>query len=326
MRVSDFRAALQNGRKFSAVFTYGECEFYLNMLQEEYFTAAGVEEVESFYFDEYSFENAKSFLSQPSLFSPTNALLIKTDKKLKPADAKALFEICEKNEGAFVFIQYFKPQNKEEWVFNQDAKKIETALKSFKDAVAMRVFNPFPDEAIRLLHGLAQKKGLEIERERLYSLYNAQNQNLTLAAAELQKQILHEIHEQSYSLGSVKLDDIFEAILFKKEFSDLLARAMEEGYQPIEVVMSAQNRMREIFNFFAYIRSFGHLDKKEITGFASYPEALARKNGDLAMRLNEDKIREVFLVLAECSLSIKENRGEPYANLLSSLMKIKALV
>lgn len=330
MKLYELKNLIKAKKPLRGVLLCGECEVYMDGLAKGFFETYEIEEYDKFYFDEISFEALKNTLSQPSLFSPVIAIFMKTDKKLKPSELKELFGICAKNEGVYLVIEYLKGSSTDDWVFNKEVKALEAEADKIPICAGVRVYNPREQEALEILAQAAKEGGFEIDRNRLYTLYNYQNQNLSLSMAELKKEMLHSFEGvglgEGYSLGVVSLDELITAMFEKKEFHKKLERILEEGYQPIEIVIALQGKFRDIFYFYAYIISYGEANKAEITGIYNYPEDLAKKNSEIALRLKGDKITKIFSELLECSLAIKESRGEPLSLLLSSLIKIQALL
>jgi len=327
MKPFELKNAIKSKKPLKALLLGGECEIYIDKITKDFFDTFGVDEYEKFYFDEASVETIRSTLSQPSLFSPLNAALVKTDKKFKPSEIKELFSICSKNENTYLVIEYLKTQNSEDWEFNKEIKALEAEADKIEFCAGARIYPPYPEEAVSILSDIAKESGKELDKTDLYTIYNSQGQNLSLASIELKKRILHSFEggaQESYSLNIVTLDDLIDSMLERKDFHQKLQRVLEEGYQPIEIVIALQARFRDIFYFYAYIVSFGDVNKKEITGFYNYPEHLAKKNSDLALKLKGDRINSIFSTLMECSLKIKEGKGDSLSHLIASLMKIQA--
>lgn len=330
MKLYELKNLIKAKKPLKGLLLCGECEAYMDRLARGFFERYGIKEYDKFYFDEISFETLKATLSQPSLFSPTVALFIKTDKKMNSSDLRELFNICSKNEGAYLIIEYLKAVNVDDWVFNKEVKALEAEVDRMALCAGVRVYNPREQEALEILSEVAKEYNFEIDRNRLYAIYSHQNQNLSLSIAELKKEIIHSFDGvglgEGYSLGVVSLNELIDALFEKKDFYKKLERVLEEGYQPIEIVIALQGRFRDIFYFYAYIMSYGEVNKAEITGIYNYPEDLAKKNSELALKLKGEKIMLIFSELLECSLNIKENRGDALSLLLSSLIKIQASI
>ncbi|MFP4332067.1 MAG: hypothetical protein ACLFQJ_02095 [Campylobacterales bacterium] len=333
MYQSEFLSALKAEQRFKSLFFYGECEYRMDTLARKFFDSVGATEIEKLYFDEYSFKELKATLSQPSLFSPTNAVLIKSDKKFKDKELKEAVEICFEAEASYAVFIYQKSPNKNDREYYKNAASLSKVFNKAKNSASIRLFKTTERDAYEAMSEVVDSADVEFDKSKLLNIFNYQNQDLALSVAELKKMLLHSFGEggviQEYSMGVVNLDELVSSVIEKKDMENLLynlQRVLEEGYTPIEIVIALQSKIRELFNFYAYIRSTGKLDKLEILGNPKYPDALANKSADLAMRLGGESIYRILDILLECSLDIKENRGDAYSLLVSTLMKIKALV
>jgi DNA polymerase III delta subunit len=333
MYQSEFLSTLKSKPEFKSLFFYGECEYRMDVLAAKFFKAVGAHEIEKLYFDEYSFKTLKSTLSQPSLFSPTNAVLIKSDKKFKDKELKEAVDICFEAQASYAVFIYQKSPNKNDREYYKNAASLSKAFSKAKNSASIRLFKTSERDAYEAMSEVVDDSNVEFDKSKLLTIFNYQNQDLALAIAELKKMLLHSFEDggvlQEYSMGVINLDELVSSLIEKKDSEALLynlQRVLEEGYTPIEIVIAFQSKVRELFNFYAYIRSTGKLDKLEILGNPKYPDALANKSAEIAMRLGGENIYRIFDLLLECSLDIKENKGDAYSVLVSTLMKIKALV
>ena len=171
----ELEAAL-NSAKFPNYFLlYGADEYQIELFAKEIFAKFKDFEILSLYYDEYDFEAARTHLCEPSLFGGSPLLHVKSDKKIPAKELKTLIEGC-KNGGAFVF-ELFEP----------DAKAVFDTQKAFGVNFA-RFFKPgSPEEAVNLLGRQAAKMSLNITKNALFELYRIHNENLYLAASELNK-------------------------------------------------------------------------------------------------------------------------------------------
>ena len=69
---------------YNAYMFYGQCDYLVDTYSAKVAAKlANGEDVRKIYFDEYNFKECDAFLSQSSLFSSSNILLIKTIKKIQ---------------------------------------------------------------------------------------------------------------------------------------------------------------------------------------------------------------------------------------------------
>ncbi len=139
-----------------AVLLYGDndylIEHYISLYKEKLDAKEGALVL---YFDEWNFEQAKSYLSQTSLFGGTNLLIVKYDKKIPKKELDQLIELTNKNtDNYFLFIYNGEQKN---------AKSITTAFTPKKAAAWVRFFEPNIREGTTLLQQKAQKIPLYFE-------------------------------------------------------------------------------------------------------------------------------------------------------------------
>lgn len=333
MYQSEFLLAINDRNSLKSLFFYGECEYRMDLLSRKFFDSIGAEEIEKLYFDEFSFKDLKATLSQPSLFSPTNAVLVKSDKKFKEREIKEIVEMCYEVKASYVVFLYLKNPSKSDKEYYKNASSLSKIFTKAKKAAAIRLFKTNEKEAYEAMCEIVDESSVEFDRAKLLNIFNYQNQDLALAVAELKKILLHSFEDggvtQEYSMGVVSLSELVESLIERRDTKSLLynlQRVLEEGYSGIEIIIALQSRIRELFNYYAYIKSTGRVDKLEILGNPKYPDALANRSAELAMRMGGESIYKISDLLLECSLEIKENRGDSYSILVSTLMKIKALI
>ena len=171
----ELEAALNSAKFPNHFLLYGADEYQIELFAKEILAKFKDFEILSFYYDEYDFDAARAHLCEPSLFGGSPLLHVKSDKKIPAKELKILIDGC-KNGGAFVF-ELFEP----------DAKAVFDTQKAFGVNFA-RFFKPgSPEEAVNLLGRQAAKMSLNITRNALFELYRIHNENLYLAASELNK-------------------------------------------------------------------------------------------------------------------------------------------
>ena len=90
-----------------AILLYGENSYLINSYIQHYINITdATKSLMRQYYDEYSFDSAKSYLSQSSLFGGTNLLLIKRDKKIPKKELDILIELINKNSNNYLIFYY----------------------------------------------------------------------------------------------------------------------------------------------------------------------------------------------------------------------------
>lgn len=275
------------------------------------------------YFDEYDFEMAKSHLEERSLFGGKNILYIKSDKKINQKELKVLIEACEKNDGNFLFELY-----------ESDTKITSETQRAFGNNFA-RFFKPSNfQEAAELLVISARKLGLNISQGALYELYAIHNENLYLAASELNKlSMLNEyIDEQSvkslvYGLGSVNFDDFFNKFLNLKPVAKLLEDMTSDvSFNEIFLINSLYKAFYKLFKLHSQIKISGSFDIKSALGYAPPPNiANILKQQSLAINLKQ--FHKIFVKLNESEYELKTNTNiDKNAYIISVIISLQNII
>ena len=90
-----------------AMLFFGENEYLIaNYLQHYTNITNATDSLLTLYFGEYTFDQAKAYLSQSSLFGGTNLLIIKRDKKIPKKELDTLIELVGKNSENFLLFHY----------------------------------------------------------------------------------------------------------------------------------------------------------------------------------------------------------------------------
>ncbi len=273
-----------------------------------------------FYYDEYDFESAKNYLSQASLFGDTNLLILKNDKQIPTKDLKTLIEICKKTPNSYFIYE----------LYANTAPKITQIFHKENDAVHVRFFKPFESEALKELSDIAASYNLNIDHATLRHLYHLVQEDLMLAAKELEKLSIYqevgtkEIDALVYPLSTLHLETLYKAILTKAPLAQLLQRIEEEDLDIIAILLGLERYVKDLFLYYSYIRLHGKADSKEILGYKP-PKDVEKERIELAIKIKN--YPEIFLTLQECEYQLKTMKDIDKKSLLySCLMKIQALI
>jgi len=294
LRVSPPRAMLFYGENPYLIASY--LQFYINITKAS-------DSLLRLYFDEYSFERAKSYLSQTSLFGGTNLLIIKREKKIPKKELDKLIEFVAKSPDNFLLFEY---QGKA-----TDAKSLQTSFSPKKGGNWLRLFEPNIKESITILQKKSQNIGLNIDYYALQHLILLLNNNLTLCANELDKLAILEgevtskdIDRLVYSTAPLAMEQLLIDLFEKKPVVETMSRLLELGEDEFSILRSTQFFVNQIFLFHAYIKLHGAVDSKAILGY-KLPRNIEEQKGKLAISIKSSTLLKIFEHLLEVEIEIK---------------------
>ncbi len=179
-------------------------EYYTSLVTSQLGTP---DEIEKLYFDDFDFKYSRDKLLQSSLFTANNILVIKLDKKLPKKEVVELIQACNTNPDSKVIFACMG---------DTDFKTMGGYFTTKLNAVSVRMFSPFPNEAVRLLEAQAKDFGINCEMSALNHLYFMHRQDLSLCVNDLKKlSILDEritpdiVSKHCFGIGAVDFEDFF---------------------------------------------------------------------------------------------------------------------
>ena len=299
----EFENLLQKSPPRAMLF-YGENSYLVGAYLQHYVNVTRASEsILSLYFDEYSFERAKAYLSQSSLFGGTNLLIVKHHKKIPKKELDVLIELVGKSSDNFFLFEY---QGKA-----SDAKNLQNAFSPKKGANWLRLFEPNIRESIAMLQKKAQQIGLDIDHYALQHLMLLLNNNLTLCANELNKLAILEgkvtskdIDRLVYSTAPLAIEQLLIDLFSKKPIVATISRLLEVGEDEFSILRSSQFFVNQIFLFHAFMKLHGHIDSKAILGY-KLPKQIEEQKATLALRVKSTALIKIFELLLEVELQIK---------------------
>lgn len=316
---------LNKGYNLKSILLYGEEPFYIKEYSNKIAQLLSPDKENRlvYYFDEYSFEGAKNYLSQSSLFGDTNLLIIKHEKLLPKNELDTLVDICNKNENSFFIFE----------LYSNDAKKVEKSFDKKKRAQSVRFFKATLYEAQAILSAFAQKKGIDIDNYSLNHLLLWLDINIELALKELEKLSINkekigskEIDELVYPLNTINLEKFYIDLLNKKPILKILKKLEEEEINEIRVILGLENFLQQLFMFHSYIKLNGRFDSREVLGY-KLPPQIEKERVQLAIKLKEQNFLDIFKALQDSELVLKSvSNIEKKSYLFSTLIKIQALL
>jgi DNA polymerase-3 subunit delta len=309
-----------------AVLLYGDNEYLIDYYLELYKTKLQAKEsMLTLYFDEWSFEQAKSYLSQTSLFGGTNLLVVRYDKKIPKKELDILVELANKTPDNYFVFAYAGDQQK--------AKSITTSFTEKKGAVWVRFFEPNIRDGVALLQQKAQEINLDIDHYAISHLMLLLNNNLALCSNELEKLAIlntkvtsRDIDRLVYSTAPLATEQLLIDIFNKKPIINTIKKLLELGEDEFFILRSTQYFVNEIFLINAYIKVYGTPDFKEIFGFLPPPQIRERKQ-QLALKVKSPSLLKIFEHLLESELAMKKAPStQKEVMLYSTLIKLQSYI
>lgn len=312
----------------NAMFLYGACFYQIGHFGDKivHLWSDGVDESMNFYFDAYDFSAIKNYLSQSSLFGDKNIAVIKTEKLIAKKELDILVQICQKTQNSYLLLQNYKEE-----------KKTVNMSKSFSKKNGgdfVRFFKPNMGEAMQMLNDEARKKGLNVQGYALNYLYQAQNEDLSLAINELDKLSILEkeitkkdIDSLVYGLGEVGLESFISSLIDKKDVRENFKVLLEGGhYNHVEIINALQKYIIQLYLFHLYVKINGNIDIKSILGY-NLPRDLATLRSNQCMRINPQTFKNLLEALALSEYKIKtDSKLDKDAYLLSVILKIQSIL
>ncbi len=287
-----------------AVLLYGDNEYMLDHYVQLYkIKLNAADSLLSLYHDEYDYDQAKSYLSQSSLFGGTNFLLIRSEKKVPKKELESLIELVQKNSDNHLLYIYEGSAS--------NAKSLQTSFSDKKGGVWVRFFEPNVRDGVAMLQQKAQEIGLEIDHYALSHLMTLLNNNLALCANELEKLAIlgtkiesKDIDRLVYSTAPLGSEQLLIDLFNKKEIKETITKLLDLGEDEYSILRATQFFVNQIFLFHAYIRIHGQPDSKAILGY-KLPRHIEDQKARLALKVKTSALLKIYEHLLETELSIK---------------------
>lgn len=320
MYKNEFDKELVKGIAYNAYMFYGAENYLIENYGENIAAVlANGEDINKLYFEEFEVETAVTILSQNSLFSSTNIVLAKINKKIPKKELDKLIEACNTNPDSRIILCCFG---------DADFKSMESSFTKKNNAVSVR-FYPLEDyEAKNLLIKKANELQIQIEPHDLEFLYTMHQKDLSLSMGDLKKlsildgQITSKtINLQCFGLGSVNIDDFLEKLLLGKNINKDLYDLLEEGMNEVALVSRITGFVQTLFMINSYLKLNGTLNILEIWGFP-LPQKIANRQAELAKKFQKDDFSSMLLFLQELELKLKSGKLIDLNSYLQSKLRI----
>ncbi|PAF43134.1 DNA polymerase III subunit delta [Helicobacter sp. 11S02596-1] len=312
---------------------YGESEFLIQYYSEK--IARKTTEMANkttFYYSDYDFGAVMDILGQSSLFGDVALVVLKLDKKLPKKEIEAMLKALQTNQQNALIIEFYRSETKSNAEYAKDFREFGANFKHSclgNAAIEVRFFAPNFYESISLLKERAKALNLAIEERLLGVILTMQNNHLGIAYNELEKFCildapirLEDIQRLSYGLGSVGIDELYGAIFDKKDIFEICEKMLEDGLAELDILRELERYFYQLFLFFAYIKTYGSPNAKDILGFAP-PQAIVEKLASRSIRIKEEGYRGIFELFAKWRNA--SMRGEKNTS-LHFLMKLQAYI
>ncbi|EAB5248607.1 MULTISPECIES: DNA polymerase III subunit delta [Campylobacter] len=300
-------------------FLYGadnfQSELYAEFIKEKY----KPDETLKLFFEEYNFARASDFLSAGSLFSEKKLLEIKTSKKIAIKDLKILVDLCKNNADNFFLLEFYDESSKQ-----SDIEKIFSPhfVRFFKANGAK--------EGVELLSIKAKQLRVEITQNALFTLFTSFDENLYLAASELNKFSGLRVDEKTieqycYSLNTGSFESFFDKILKKQDFKSELEKILD-NFNEIALINSLYNSFYRLFKIALYVKVNGKIDFKELLGYTPPPQ-VGQNLSSQAFSLKIEQYKEIFTLLLKSEYELKINSKLVKKEfLISNLLKLARIL
>jgi DNA polymerase-3 subunit delta len=288
-----------------AVLLYGENEYLIDYYIDTYIKQTDAKEsLLSLYHDEWNFEQAKSFLSQTSLFGGTNLVGVISGKKIHKKELDSLIALANKSSNNYFIFGYAG--------LAKDAKSMQSAFTDKKGGVWVRFFEPNIRDGIAILQQKSQAIRLDIDHYALQHLMLVLNNNLALCVNELDKLAIlgtkitgKDIDRLVYSTAPLATEQLLIDLFNKKPITATITKLLEIGEDEASLLRSTQYFVNQIFLFHAYIKINGHVDSAAILGY-KLPKQIEEQKAQLALRVKSASLLKIYEHLLESELHIKK--------------------
>jgi len=306
MYKNEFDKNFDNHKTYSAYMFYGVSDYLVeNYSLKVALSLANADSITKVYFDDYDFENCYDSLTQNSLFSSTNILLIKISKKLPKKDIDKLIEACNINTHSKVIFAC---------IGDVDFKSMAKSFSVKTSSVEVRFFQPYDNEAISILSKQAKILNLKIENSSLGFLYNIHQKNLALCISDLTKlSILREpissktINTHCFGLGTINIEDLLIDLFNGVNINKNLYFLLEEGVTEIYLLGRITAFVQNLFMINAYLKLHGNLNIKEIWGYP-LPQQVAQQQAQIATKYKQEDYIYMLNFLQDFELELKSNK------------------
>lgn len=303
---NEFDNYLRQNRKFNAYMFYGQSTYLIEYYASKVASLHGsTDDIEKLYFDDYDFKYAKDKLLQSSLFSSSNIILIKIEKKLPKKEVEELIESCNTNLDSTVIFACLG---------DSDFKTMGNYFSEKTNSVSVRMYAPSNPEAIRLIENEAKKLNINYEVSALNHLYFMHKNDLSLCVNDLNKLAILEdkitsdiVNIHCFGIGNVSFEEFLHNLLLGNDISSDLEALLEEGMNEIYLLNQVTSFVQQLFMISSYARTIGAPNPKEILGY-NPPSHIWNKKSKLAINIKPQTFKDMLEYLLNIELELKTSK------------------
>jgi DNA polymerase-3 subunit delta len=281
-----------------------------------------IEDIQKVYFDEYNYQFCLDILSQSSLFSSTNILLIKTMKKIPKKELDGLINVCSLNSDSHLIVACMG---------DVDFKTMTKSFTTKTNSAEVRFFLPNIGEAIQILNNEASILGVKFGQGALVHLYEMHEKNISLCISDIKKLSILDgeistkiITNQCFGMGSVSLDEFLIKLFSHQSFNADLYKLLEEGINEVYLVNQITTFIQQLFSINTYLKLYGSLDIIQIWGYP-LPKNIANQRANIAVKFNQKQFSLMLNYFLELELELKSSKIiDPNAYIQASIRKFSA--
>lgn len=325
--------ALLRQRPPRASLLYGD-EFLINYYSRLIALKLECDEKTSFYYDEYNAQSVNALLSQSSLFGGKSLVVLKLNSKISKKDIELFLYALEHNEQNALIIEYHQAPSKSNTDYNSDARTLAGYFKNPKmpkdSIVEVRFFEPRLDECMGFMRTRSNELGLNINERILHHILGLHNNDISLALNELEKFTIYkgraiepnDVDLLCDGMASFSVEELCCAIMEKKPWFKMLESMYEEGVSEITLISEIERFFYQLFLFYAYIKTRGRADAKEILGFIPPPH-ITQSRTKLCIKFKEAEYMKAFEILTQWRYDVSKGKAKQTMN---ALIKIQELL
>lgn len=176
----------------------------------------------------------------------------------------------------------------------------------------------------------AKELNVEITHNALITLFVSFDENLYLAASELNKFANLKVDENiikqyCYSLALVGFDDFFDKLLKTQNIKEELEKILE-NFNEIALINSLSSAFYRLFKITIYAKIYGKIDFKDLLGYTPPPQVGQALSGQ-AFKLNLKQYKAIFNLLLKSEYEIKTNsKLSKKEFLLANLLELQRIL
>ncbi len=284
---------------------YGN-SFYLKEYEKKLLERFKNANVVKIYFDEYDFEEIKSYLLESSLFGDVNVVVLKHNKF--PSNLDKLVKLNSSNYFFFFYYSNKIPQN------NPFGKNF------------VRFFEPTLKDVVLYIEKMAKKLDLHITHEA--KLFLAKSVSPEFLEEELKKLsiyskeiVLEDIKKLVFVYKEESFEDLAVSILKGEEFKDKLKNLLEivDFRRILPFVIKY---VRELYEYNLYFKKTGN---SSLEGYLGYklPPQIEKQRIELSLKFREKDYFELLKNLLHFELKMRNSDKEKQAIFYEAIAFLK---